>query len=297
MGQSSSLDRELAHLIKERGQLASKYAKVTAVQKEHAQEVREEKELFAKEHRELEQLAHIKSAMAQEQVREARKATEADEARVKRMVQEEFTQQEKTAKRKRVQAEEAAFARKRAAEMARHKQEQQDIQAEARAEAKRELVAEGLISREHEKARREAHSERLQHDAHSERLQHERNVQLAKSNAQLEAEARHMAVALQWLPQPKAHPAVGVGGKTGIGDPLAQAGVVESSWGPITSTAATRPDPRDSFAKNPSEGKGYKYVGTPYVLANSEKAVIRKGALFVAVACSNGSRRSMVGHS
>ena len=195
---------------------------------------------------------------------------------------------EKTAKRKRVQAEEAAFARKRAAEMARHKQEQQDIQAEARAEAKRELVAEGLISREHEKARREAHSERLQH---------ERNVQLAKSNAQLEAEARHMAVALQWLPQPKAHPAVGVGGKTGIGDPLAQAGVVESSWGPITSTAATRPDPRDSFAKNPSEGKGYKYVGTPYVLANSEKAVIRKGALFVAVACSNGSRGSMVGHS
>ena len=256
-------------MIKERGQLASKYAQVMAAQTAHAQEVREEKELFAKEHRELEQLAHIKTQMAQEQVQQARKATHADETRVKRMVDDEFKAEEMAAKRTRAKAEHVALERKHAAQMARHRLEQQEVHAEARVEARRELVAEGLIAAKPAFAQQER-------KAPSELLQHERNVKLAKSNAALEAEARHMAVALQWLPKHKAHSAVGVGGKTGIGDPLAKAGVIESSWGPITSTADTRPDPRDSFAKSPT--KGYEYKGKPYVLGASEKAVIRKGA-------------------
>ena len=61
-----------------------------------------------------------------------------------------------------------------------------------------------------------------------------------------------MTVALQWAPRVKPHPAVGVGGTTGIGDPLAKAGVVEYSWGPMTADAATKSDPRDSFATDPA---------------------------------------------
>jgi hypothetical protein len=39
-----------------------------------------------------------------------------------------------------------------------------------------------------------------------------------------------------------------MGGGTGVGDKLGKAGVVVSSWGPITSDMATRADPRDNFA-------------------------------------------------
>jgi len=261
VGQSSSLDRELASLVKERGQLAAKYAEVTAAQKEHAQQVREEKELFAKEHRELGQLAHIKREMAKQQEHEARTATHRDEAMVKKMVHAEFEHEVLVAQRRRAQAERAALERKRAAQSARNRLEQQEVQAEARIEAKRELASEGLISAPEKQSTQKQR-------AHAELLQHEKNIALEKSNARLEAEERHMAVALQWAPKHKAHAAEGVGGKTGIGDPLAKAGVVESSWGPLTSTAATRPE--------------YKYSGKPYTLSPSEKAVIHKGESLLA---------------
>lgn len=268
VGQSSSLDRELASLVQERGQLAAKYAEVTAAQREKTQQVREEKELFVKEHRELGQLAHIKREMAKEQEHEARTATHRDEAMVKKMVHAEFQHEELVAKRRRAQAERAALGRKRAAASARLRLERQEVQAEARTEAKRELASEGLIALPEKQATQKQR-------ANAELLQHERNIALEKSNARLEAEERHMAVALQWAPKHKAHAAEGVGGRTGIGDPLAQAGVVESSWGPLTSTAATRPDPRDSFAQDPL--KEYKYSGKPYALSASEEAVIHKG--------------------
>jgi len=90
-------------------------------------------------------------------------------------------------------------------------------------------VAEGLISA--------SAPHKTGKQAHAELIEHEKNLALATANSRLADEARHMAVALQWAPKYKAHAHVGVGGQTGIGDPLKRFGVVEDSWGPLTSTA------------------------------------------------------------
>lgn len=58
------LDRELAHLVTERKQLATKYAQVTAAQRERAHVAREKKALLATEHRELAHLQQVKKEIA-----------------------------------------------------------------------------------------------------------------------------------------------------------------------------------------------------------------------------------------
>ena len=60
----TELDRELVHLVFERNQLATKYAQVTAAQRERAHEAREEKALLATEHRELAHLQRVKMEIA-----------------------------------------------------------------------------------------------------------------------------------------------------------------------------------------------------------------------------------------
>jgi len=83
---------------------------------------------------------------------------------------------------------------------------------------------------------------------------------------------------LTWAPQQHTQSAIGPGGETGIGDPLKKAGVVESSWGPLTSTAATRPDPRDSFATDP-HASHYHYTGKAYTEDAGMKATIARETL------------------
>lgn len=271
VGQSAPLDHELAHLIKERALLANKYARVTAVQNERAQIAREKKALLAKEHHELAALKHVKQEISQQQVHVAKKATRLDEKKVKQMVHREFELEAIAAKRARATAQHAAVERKYEEAMARRHLEQEEIETEERAEAKKELVAERLIPGTKKTAKA----------AHAELLLHEKNLKLEETDKRLATEARHMQVALQWAPKRTGHAAVGVGGKTGIGDPLSKAGVVEDSWGPITSTADTKPDPRDTFAKDPNANSEYKYGGAPYVVDNALKAKEAQEALHI----------------
>ena len=60
----TQLDRELVHLVSERKQLATKYAQVTAAQRERSQVAREKKALLATEHRELAHLQQVKMEIA-----------------------------------------------------------------------------------------------------------------------------------------------------------------------------------------------------------------------------------------
>ena len=60
----TQLDRELVHLVSERKQLATKYAQVTAAQRERVRVAQEEKALLATEHRELAHLQQVKKEIA-----------------------------------------------------------------------------------------------------------------------------------------------------------------------------------------------------------------------------------------
>jgi len=245
-GGGKELDAELAHLLTEREQLASKYSQVTAAERERAQAARAKTARLASEHRELAHLQQVRKEVAHREAHIPRRATKADEDTVKKIVRKEFAQENLVARRRHARAEHLAAEHAREEAVARQRLEQQEIEAEARAEAKQELAAEGLLP---------AAPKQTAQQAHKELLIHEKNLALEQANRKLEQEARHMTVALQWAPRAKPHPAVGIGGTTGIGDPLAKAGVVEDSWGPITSTTATKSDPRDSFVTAPSAHK------------------------------------------
>lgn len=141
-GGSTSLESELAHLMTERTQLAKRYAAVSAAQAKREQVARERKALLARDHQELASLLHVKAELGHTQLHAAKKGiTRMDEATVKKMVHEEFQLEKLGAKRMRAQAAAAARKEKRNQAMARRQMRTHELQAEARTEAKRELVS------------------------------------------------------------------------------------------------------------------------------------------------------------
>lgn len=301
-GHGTKLERELSHLEHERAELAHKYAMVTEEEEKRAARAREKHALFAKGqehilHLAAQERAQLKSLHAVEEgllkVHDAGEAR--DEAAVAKLVKNEFEHERLAAKRRQQALRRAASEREYKAELAWQRREQEQIETEAKAEAKKELREAGLLpdprkSKFEAKAQQELQEVGLMPAAHAlsghaeraqeELAEHAKNEALERDNEKLAEEARHMQVTLQWAPKQAARSAVGVGGETGIGDPLAKAGVVENSWGPITSTADTRPDPRDSFAKDPNRDKG-KYTGAPYVVGRAEKAELQREKLHV----------------
>jgi hypothetical protein len=270
VGQSKGLNQELAHLLKERQQLAKKYAQVNSAVKEREERSQQKVVLSAREHEEMELLKQVRKEIAMDGESLAKKATQNDEHAVKELVNSHFKMEKLAASRMQAQTEHAALEQMKKEKLAKRQLEIQELQAEARAEAKKELTAEGLIP---------AATKRVQHRAAQARAElHEKNVALANENQRLKDEARHMQEELRWAPRQHTQSAIGPGGETGIGDPLKKAGVLESSWGPLTSTAATRPDPRDSFAQDPHK-RHYHYTGKAYTEDAGMKAAIARETL------------------
>jgi len=142
-GGSTSLDRELSQLMKERTQLAHRYEVVSAAEHKREKAARHQKALLAHEHQELARLQHLKAEMGHKKLNGAKKTgiTHMDEAAVRKMVHKEFQLEKRAAQRRHAQAEEAAREEKRKQALARHQLQAQEMQAEVRTEAKRELVS------------------------------------------------------------------------------------------------------------------------------------------------------------
>jgi hypothetical protein len=104
-----------------------------------------------------------------------------DEANVDRIVHEQIALEQIAARRRRALAEHEAQELKRGETMARRRLEQQELEAEARAEAKQQLAAEGLLPAPAKKETAE--------EAHKELLIHEKNLALEQANRKLEQEA------------------------------------------------------------------------------------------------------------
>lgn len=91
----------------------------------------------------------------------ARRATKVDEASVDEMVHEQISLEQLAARRRRAVAKREAQERKRGEAIVRRRLEQEELEAEARTEAKQELVAEGLLSAPKKKTAQQAHKELL----------------------------------------------------------------------------------------------------------------------------------------
>ena len=103
-----------------------------------------------------------------------------DEAKVDTIVHEQLALEQPAAWRRRALAEHEAQELKRREDIARRRLEQEELEAEARAEAKQELAAEGLLVPKKETAQQ----------AHKELLIHEKNLALEQANRKLEQEAQ-----------------------------------------------------------------------------------------------------------
>ena len=104
-----------------------------------------------------------------------------DEANVDRIVHEQIALEQIAARRRRALAEHEAKELKRGNAIARRRLEQEELEAEARAEAKQELAAEGLLP---------APKKETAQQAHKELLIHEKNLALEQANRKLEQEAQ-----------------------------------------------------------------------------------------------------------
>jgi len=260
------LNAKMESLKQERAELTAQLAKVAAEQ-QHENQLKKEKAAKKVEDAKVEHaivVAHKKEVHALKSTLQAEEqqkhqllkqvsdmrgvGTHTDEAMVKLVMSQ--AQQERKEHELSARLVEADRAKAAAA---------QERRAEAAVSAHEDLLKKGLVKAstgpmaKSEKAMVKVQSQQQQLQDAEWKQEQAQNSKLVSANAKLEHEIAVMKAKEAQREAKEREEMRVVRGKsdTGLGKRLSKAGVVVDSWGPVTSTAGTRPDPRDTFAKLP----------------------------------------------